>query len=113
VKILDVESWRIQLTRNDDASAGHIQFDHRDLRFVCRSARTRGIQGADARHAVLPELGEAHERSLASLNNGRPPYAVKWKGCMTLKRGTRVDVVDQQAESTEIVIRGKHWFTDE
>jgi len=43
----------------------------------------------------------------------RPPYAVKWKGCMTLKRGTRVDVVDQQEESTEIVIRGKHWFTDE
>ena len=60
-----------------------------------------------------PSWAEAHERTLASLNNGRPPYAMKWKGCMTLKRGTRVDVVDQQAESTEIVIRGKHWFTDE
>jgi len=60
-----------------------------------------------------PSWAEAHERTLASLNNGRPPYAMKWKGCMTLKRGTRVDVVDQQEESTEIVIRGKHWFTDE
>ena len=60
-----------------------------------------------------PSWAEAHERTLASLNNGRPPYAMKWKGCMTLKRGTRVDVVDQQEESTKIVIRGKHWFTDE
>jgi len=60
-----------------------------------------------------PSWAEAHERTLASLNNGRPPYAMKWKGCMTLKRGTRVDVVDRQEESTEIVIRGKHWFTDE
>ena len=53
-----------------------------------------------------PSWAEAHERTLASLNNGRPPYAMKWKGCMTLKRGTRVDVVDQQAESTEIASIG-------
>jgi hypothetical protein len=60
-----------------------------------------------------PSWAEAHERTLASLNNGRLPYPVKWKGCIMLKRGTRVDIVDQQEESTEIVIRGKHWFTDE
>jgi hypothetical protein len=30
-----------------------------------------------------------------------------------LERGTCADVVDQQDQSTEIVIRGKHWFTDE
>jgi hypothetical protein len=60
-----------------------------------------------------PSWAEAHERSLASLNNGRPPYPVKWKGCIVLKRGTRVDIVDEQEESTEIIIGGKHWFTVE
>ena len=60
-----------------------------------------------------PSWAEAHERSLAILNNGRPPYPVKWKGCIVLERGTCADVVDQQDQSTEIVIRGKHWFTDE
>jgi hypothetical protein len=60
-----------------------------------------------------PSWAEAHERTLASLNNGRPPYAVKWKGCIVLKRGTRVDVVDHDENWTEIVVRGKHWFTDE
>ena len=60
-----------------------------------------------------PSWAEAHERSLASLNHGRPPYPVKWKGCIAVERGTCVDVVEQQEQSTEIVIRGKHWFTDE
>jgi hypothetical protein len=60
-----------------------------------------------------PSWAEAHERSLASLNNGRPPFPVKWKGCIVLKRGTRVDIVDEQEETTEIIIGGKHWFTDE
>ena len=60
-----------------------------------------------------PSWAEAHERSLASLNNGRPPYPVRWKGCIAVERGTCVDVVDQQEQLTEIVIRGKHWFTDE
>jgi hypothetical protein len=79
-----------------------------------------GIAPAFAESTVLthdtrfcPSWAEAHERTLASLNNGRPPYPVKWKGCIMLKRGTRVDIVDRQEESTEIVIRGKHWFTDE
>ena len=60
-----------------------------------------------------PSWAEAHERSLASLNHGRPPYPVKWKGCIAVMRGTCVDVVEQQDQSTEIVILGKHWFTDE
>jgi hypothetical protein len=60
-----------------------------------------------------PSWAEAHERSLADLNHGRPPYPVKRKGCIVVRRGTYVDVVEQQEQSTEIVIRGKHWITDE
>lgn len=60
-----------------------------------------------------PSWAEAHERTLASLNNGRPPYSVKWKGCILLKQGTTVDVIDHDDSSTEILINGKHWFADE
>jgi hypothetical protein len=60
-----------------------------------------------------PSWAEAHERTLASLNNGRPPYPVKWKGCIWLKAGTQVDMVAHDDDSTEIVVRGKHWFADE
>ena len=59
-----------------------------------------------------PTWAEAHERTLASLNGGRPPYPVKWKGCIVLKRGTKVDVIDHCDQSTEIVVKGKHWFAD-
>jgi hypothetical protein len=79
-----------------------------------------GIASARADMTVLtdntrfcPSWAEAHERSLADLNHGRPPYPVKWKGCIVVERGTCVDVVEQQEQSTEIVIRGKHWITDE
>jgi hypothetical protein len=64
----------------------------------------------DAR--FCPSWAEAHERTLASLNNGRPPYAVRWKGCVTLKKGVQVNVVGRDDEGTEIVYRGKHWFED-
>jgi hypothetical protein len=60
-----------------------------------------------------PSWAEAHERSLADLNHGRPPYPVQWKGCIVIARGTCVDVVEQQEQSTEIVVRDRHWFTDE
>jgi len=61
-----------------------------------------------------PSWAEAHERTLASFNNGRPPYSVHWKGCITLKRGTQVDIVDQdEGFLTEIVTKGRHWFADE
>jgi hypothetical protein len=59
-----------------------------------------------------PSWAEAHEHSLASLNKGRPLYP-RWKGCIVLKWGTRIDIVDEQDDSTEIVVRGKHWITDE
>lgn len=60
-----------------------------------------------------PTWAEAHERTLASLNNSRPPYPVRWKGCIELKRGTKAEVIKQDAEGTEIVLKGKHWFADE
>ena len=60
-----------------------------------------------------PSCAEAHERTLASLNKGRPPYSVKWKGCILLRQGTKVDVIDHDDWSTEILINGKHWFADE
>jgi len=60
-----------------------------------------------------PSWAEAHERTLASLNHGRPPYPVKWKGCIVLKRGTKVDVIDHDDQWTEIIVKGKHWFADE
>src|SRR5450759_3104618 len=37
-----------------------------------------------------PCWAEEHERTLASLNNGRPPYPVKWKGCIWLKQVNEV-----------------------
>ena len=60
-----------------------------------------------------PSWAEAHERTLASLNKGRPPYPVKWKGCVFVKKGTKVDIVDHEDESTEVLLKGKHWFADE
>jgi hypothetical protein len=61
-----------------------------------------------------PSWAEAHERTLASLNNGRAPYKVRWKGCVLLRKGERVDVVnvDKIDGSNEIIYRGRHWFTD-
>ena len=60
-----------------------------------------------------PSWAEAHERTLASLNNGRPPFPVKWKGCIRLKQGTKVDVITHDDGWTEILRNGKHWFVDE
>jgi hypothetical protein len=60
-----------------------------------------------------PSWAEAHERTLASLNGGRPPFPVKWKGCILRKRGTSVNVIDHDDNSTEILIDDKHWFADE
>jgi len=34
-----------------------------------------------------PSWAEAHEHTLASLNDGRAPYKVRWKGCIWLKIG--------------------------
>lgn len=83
-------------------------------------ATVLGVQPALAETQTLtndtrfcPSWAEAHERSLASLNNGRPPFPVRWKGCIVLKQGTSVEIVDHQDWSTEIVFHDKHWFADE
>jgi hypothetical protein len=60
-----------------------------------------------------PSWAEAHERTLASLNNGRPPYPTHWKGCIWLKKGASVEVLDHDDQWTEILVNGKHWFADE
>ena len=54
-----------------------------------------------------PSWAEAHERTLASLNNGRAPYKVRWKGCILLKKGQEVDVVDVDKTdgSNEIILQ--------
>ena len=66
------------------------------------------------RARFCPSWAEAHEHTLASLNNGRPPYNVRWKGCIWLKKGEKVDVVgvDKTDGANEIIYKGKHWFTD-
>jgi hypothetical protein len=38
---------------------------------------------------------------------------VRWKGCIWLKQGTKVDVIDHDESRTEILVNGKHWFADE
>jgi hypothetical protein len=50
---------------------------------------------------------------LASLNNGRPLYRVNWNGCVWLKKCAPVDVVHSGDEGTEIISRGKSWFSDD
>lgn len=60
-----------------------------------------------------PSWAEAHERTLASLNNGRPSYPTHWKGCIWLKKGTSVEILDHDDQWTEILFNGKHWFADE
>lgn len=67
---------------------------------------------ADGR--LCPSWAEAHERTLASLNNGRAPYKVRWKGCVLLKKGEQVDVVDVNKTdgANEIIYNGRHWFSD-
>ena len=92
----------------------------RRFHFIIAIFTCLGVAPACADMTVLtyntrfcPSWAEARERSLASLNHGRPPYPVKWKACIALERGTCVDVVEQQDQSTEIVISGKHWITDE
>jgi hypothetical protein len=83
-------------------------------------AQSTPTQSTRHRREALPQLArfcpswaEAHERTLASLNNGRPVYPVHWKGCIWLKEGELVEVVDSDDSSTEIIYKGKHWFADD
>ncbi|MGA2637984.1 hypothetical protein [Methylocella sp.] len=60
-----------------------------------------------------PSWAEAHERSLASINGGRLPLKTDWKGCILVLRGQKAHVVGSDADQTEIIVKGKHWFADE
>ena len=92
----------------------------RSLRFTIAIIGVLGASPAFAEMKAMtkdtrfcPTWAEAHERTLASLNHGRPPYPVQWKGCILVKQGTNVDVVDHDDGSTEVILKGKHWFADE
>ena len=51
---------------------------------------------------------------MASLNNnGRRPPGARWEGCVILKKGTEVEVIDSDVMQTEIVYNKKHWFSDQ
>jgi hypothetical protein len=61
----------------------------------------------------LSELGRG-PRTVTGEPEPRPPaYPVHWKGCIALKKGTSVEVVESDDQWTEIIFKGKHWFTDE
>jgi hypothetical protein len=79
-----------------------------------------GAQTAAPRNGGLPEdkrfcpsWAEAHERTMASLGSGRRPPGVRWKGCVTIKKGTQVEIVDSGGGSTEIIYKTRRWFADE
>jgi len=87
----------------------------------CLSVSAAGAQSTAPRKAILSEdvrfcasWAEAHERTLASLNNnGRRPPGARWKGCVIVKKGTEVEVVESDDQWTEIVYKKKHWFADQ
>jgi len=78
------------------------------------TAATADTRPMPADGLFCPSWAEAHERTLASLNNGRAPYKVRWKGCVFLRKGEPVDVVDVDKTdgANEIIYRGRHWFSD-
>jgi hypothetical protein len=76
------------------------------------SALAADVRPMPADGRFCPSWAEAHERTLASLNNGRAPYKGKWKGCILLKKGDAVDLVDADESSNEIIYQGRHWFSD-
>ena len=87
----------------------------------CLLVSAAGAQSIGPRKATLPQdtrfcpsWAEAHERTMAGLNNnGRRPPGARWKACVVIKKGTQVEVVEGDDQSTEIVYRKKHWFSDQ
>ena len=87
----------------------------------CLLVSAAGAQSPAPRKATLPEdirfcpsWAEAHERTMASLNNeGRRPRGARWKGCVVVRKGTAVEVVTSDDQWTEIVYRKKRWFADQ
>ena len=83
------------------------------------NAAAADVRPTPERARFCPSWAEAHEHTLASLNNGRnpyrgSPYRVNWKSCIWLKKGEMVDVVDVDKTdgANEIIYKGRHWFTD-
>jgi hypothetical protein len=60
-----------------------------------------------------PSWAEAHERTMASLKGGGKPPGARWTGCMVIRKGTAVEVIASDDQSTEIVYKKKHWFADQ
>jgi hypothetical protein len=87
----------------------------------CLWVSAAGAQSIGPRKAALsqdtrfcPSWAEAHERTMAGLNNnGRRPRGARWKACVVIRKGTQVEVVESDDQSTEIVYRKKHWFSDQ
>jgi hypothetical protein len=87
----------------------------------CLAVAAASAQSTGPRKATLsedirfcPSWAEAHERTMASLNNnGRRPLGARWKGCVILKKGTEVEVVDSDDMQTEIIYKKKNWFADQ
>jgi hypothetical protein len=81
---------------------------------LAATAALADVRRMPADGLFCPSWAEAHERTLASLNNGRAPYKVRWKGCLLLKKGEQVDVVDVDEidGANEIIHGGRHWFSD-
>jgi len=87
----------------------------------CLSISAASAQSTAPRNAVLsedmpfcPSWAEAHERTMAGLNNeGRRPSGSRWKGCIVIKKGTEVEVIQSDDQQSEIVYKKKHWFSDQ
>jgi hypothetical protein len=59
----------------------------------------------------LPAAIDAVSPPLCGKRGRKAP--VNWKGCVWVKKGAPVDVVDTGDEGTEIILRGKSWFADD
>ena len=88
---------------------------------LCLPISAAGAQSTALRKTALsedmrfcPSWAEAHERTMAGLNNkGRRPSGSRWKGCIVIKKGTEVEVVQTDDQQTEIVYKKRHWFSDQ
>jgi hypothetical protein len=65
-----------------------------------------------SRPAVKP-WGLKRRDSQAGASMAAHPPSGEMEGGISWKRGTKVNVIDRDAESTEILVSGKHWFADE
>jgi|SRR5437588_6143411 len=80
---------------------------------VCKAQAVDQVKLLPQNARFCPSWAEAHERTLAGLNNhGRKSPGQRWLGCVWLVKGTPVVVVARDMELTEIVYKGKHRFTD-